>query len=147
MARVELLHVDPRVVATLDGGQDDAGARRVEQRDRRRLVAARVLVGVVADDGEPRHGRVDPSLEASERCRDFVERAVEPVDPPLERDGEIDEIAAAAPLQGELRGPDPAQPHVQHKSSQETDHSERHQPRSRSSLQPTHSTAIRPREC
>ena len=57
LAAVELLHVDPGVVAALDRGDDDAGARRVEQRERGRLVAARVLVGVVADDRRVRDRR------------------------------------------------------------------------------------------
>src|SRR5262249_13993244 len=46
-AALELLHVDPRVVPPLDRGHDDAAARPVEQGERRRLVPARVLVGVV----------------------------------------------------------------------------------------------------
>jgi hypothetical protein len=71
----------------------------VEQRDRSGLVAAGLLVGVVADDSEPRHGRVEAALEVPERSRNLVERAVQPVHPPLERDGEVDEVTAAASLQ------------------------------------------------
>ena len=58
-AALELLHVDPRVVAALDRRDDEPGARGVEQRERGRLVAARVLVGVVADDRRVRDGAVD----------------------------------------------------------------------------------------
>ena len=68
-AAVELLHVDPRVVAALDRGHDDARAGRVEQRERRRLVAARVLVGVVADDRGVRDRAVDAPVDAGEPGR------------------------------------------------------------------------------
>ena len=42
-------------------------------------MSARLLVGVVAHDGKPRHGRVDSALEPPERSRDLVERTVQPV--------------------------------------------------------------------
>src|SRR3954451_79122 len=127
-AAVELLDVDPRVVSPLDGAQDDAAPRGVEQGDRSGLVVAGLLVGVVADDGQPRHGRVDASLEPPERGRDLVERAVQPVDPPLKGDGEVDEVTAAAALQRELRGPHPAQPKVDHKCDREADHGDDRRP-------------------
>ena len=38
--------------------------------------------------------------------RDLVHRAVQVVDPSLERDGEVDEVGLAAAEQDELRGPD-----------------------------------------
>ena len=46
-AALELLHVDPGVVAALDRGDDDSGAAGVEQGEGSGLVTARVLVGVV----------------------------------------------------------------------------------------------------
>ena len=73
-------------------------------------MAACLLVGVVADEASR------DTVESTRRSRrpsagrDLVERAVQPVDPPLERDGEVNEVGAAAPLQRELRGPHPAQP-------------------------------------
>src|SRR4029077_17833832 len=74
---------------------------------------ARVLVGVVADDGDPRDGRVEASLEPAGPRAKLVDRAVEAVDPPLERDGEVDEVPASAPEQRTLRTAHAAQPHVQ----------------------------------
>ena len=66
---VELLHVDPRVVATLDRAHDDAGARRVEQRERRRRLPRLVLVRVVAHDRRLRDAVVDPAIDAREASR------------------------------------------------------------------------------
>ena len=77
--------------------------RRVEQRERRRLVAAGVLVGVVADDRACSRPIVDPPVDAREPGRDLVDRAVEVVDPPLQRDGELDEVLAAAADERPLR--------------------------------------------
>src|SRR5205814_10189768 len=91
-AALEFLHVDPRVVAALNGAEDDPAAATVEKRDRRRLVAARPLVGVVADDRDLPQGFVDSPVDAGEPGRDLVDRPVEIVDPGLQRDGEIDEI-------------------------------------------------------
>src|SRR6478672_8885856 len=56
LAAVELLHVDPGVVAALDRRHDHARPGRVEQRERRRLVAARVLVCVIPHDRRVRDG-------------------------------------------------------------------------------------------
>src|SRR5688572_18955457 len=64
-AAVELLDVDARVVAPLDGSHHEPRARRVEEGERGGLMAARVLVRVVADEGDvrerPVHALVDPS--------------------------------------------------------------------------------------
>src|SRR3954452_24257466 len=76
LAAFELLHVDPRVVAALDGRDDHAGPRRVAPRARGRLVPARVLVGVVADDRRVGDGRVDAAVDAGEAALDLVDRAV-----------------------------------------------------------------------
>ena len=83
-------------------------ARPVEQRERGRLVAAGVLVGVVADDRRVRDRAVDPAVDAREPAGDLVDRAVEVVDPALQRDGELDEILAAAADQHALRVAQPA---------------------------------------
>ena len=48
-ARGDLLGVQARLVAVVDRGQHDPGAVGVEQRDRQRLVARHLVVGVVAD--------------------------------------------------------------------------------------------------
>ena len=61
-AAIELLHVDARVVAALDRGDDQTGTGRVEHRHRRRLVAARVLVRVVAHDRRVQERAVDETL-------------------------------------------------------------------------------------
>ena len=106
-AAVDLLHVDAGVVAALDRGDDDARARRVEQRERGRLVAAGVLVGVVADDRGVRDRVVDPPVDAREAGRDLVDGAVQVVDPALERDGELDEVLAAAADERPLRVAEP----------------------------------------
>ena len=100
---VELLHVDARVVAALDRAHDDAGPRRVQERERRRRLAGLVVVGVVAKDRRLRDAVVDPAVDARERAGDLVDRAVEVVDPRLQRDGEVDEIRLAAAEQDELR--------------------------------------------
>ena len=63
---VELLDVDTRVVASLDRRDDRTGARRIEECVGRRLLAARVLVGVVADD---RRVVIAPSTRRSTRDR------------------------------------------------------------------------------
>ena len=68
-AVVELLHVDPRVVATLDRAHDDAGARRVEQRERRRRLPRFVLVRVVAHDRRLRDAVVHPAIDTRGRRR------------------------------------------------------------------------------
>ncbi len=83
---------------------------RVEQRDRRRLVAAGVLVGVVADDSDARDHAVDAAVELSDSAREIVELAVCLVDPTLECDGEVDEVGAATPEQRLLRRADVAKP-------------------------------------
>ena len=59
-------------------------------------MAARVLVGVVAHDRGVRDRLVDAAVDPREAGGDLVDGAVEVVDPPLERDGELDEILAAA---------------------------------------------------
>src|SRR6476660_367516 len=65
-AAIELLHVDPGVIAALDRGHDDARPGRIEQRERRRLVAAGVLVRVVADDRGVRDRSVDAPVDPRE---------------------------------------------------------------------------------
>ena len=77
----------------------------VEQRERGGLVAARVLVGVVADDRGVRDGPVDAPVDAGEPGGDLVDGAVEVVDPALEGDGELDDVLAAAAEQQALRLP------------------------------------------
>src|SRR6185312_7043250 len=96
--------------------------RGIEQGDRGGLVPARLLVRVVAHHGEPGDGRVDATLETAERRRQLVDRPVQPVDPALQRDGEVDEIAAPAPLQRELRGTDSAEPDVEDERDRKPDH-------------------------
>ena len=49
LAVADLLGVQPRGVAMVDRGEHDAGAGRVEQRDRGRLPPRHLAVGVVAD--------------------------------------------------------------------------------------------------
>ena len=66
-------------------------------------MAARVLVGVVADDRGVRDGAVDAAVDAREARGHLVDRPVQVVDAPLERDGEVDEILAAAAEQHPLR--------------------------------------------
>src|SRR6266536_3453543 len=66
-------------------------------------MAAAVRVGVVADDRGLRDAVVDPPVDAREGGADLVHRAVEVVDPALERDGEVDEVGLAAAEQHELR--------------------------------------------
>ena len=80
-APVELLDVDPRVVAALDRGHDRAGAVVVEERERRGLVPARALVGVVADDRRVRDRAVDAAVDPREPGGDLVHGAVQVVDP------------------------------------------------------------------
>ena len=46
---------------------------------------------------------VDPAVDAREARGDLVDRAVEVVDPALQRDGEVDEVLAAAAEQRPLR--------------------------------------------
>ena len=70
-ASVDLLHVDPGVVAPLDRGDDDAGARSIEKRERRRLVAARVLVGVIPHDRGVRDRLVDLAVDPREPRSDL----------------------------------------------------------------------------
>src|SRR6266487_2417224 len=66
LAAVELLHVDPGVVAALDRADDDARATGIEHRERRRLVATCVRVRVVADDRGVRDAAVDSPVDACE---------------------------------------------------------------------------------
>src|SRR5436190_18039952 len=106
---VQFLDVDPRVVAALDRAQDDAAPRGVEERHRRRLVAAAVRVGVVADDRRLGDGVVDAPVDARQRRPDLVDGLVEIVDPPLERDGEVDEVCLLVAEQHELCPPDAAE--------------------------------------
>src|SRR3954463_5311151 len=83
-AALELLHVDPGVVPALDRGHHDPSAGRVQERNRGGLVAARVLVGVVADDRGVRDGAVDSAVDAGQCRGHLVDRAVQVVDPALE---------------------------------------------------------------
>ena len=93
---VDLLHVDPGVVAPLDRRDHDPRPGRVEQGERSRLVAARVLVGVVADDRGVRDGLVDPAVDPREARRHLVDGAVEVVDPRLQRHRELDQVLPPA---------------------------------------------------
>src|SRR6266516_7618306 len=77
LAAVELLHVDPGVVAALDRTDDDARATGIEHRERRRLVATCVRVRVVADDRGVRDAAVDSPVDACEPGRDLVHGAVQ----------------------------------------------------------------------
>ncbi len=65
-------------------------------------MAAGALVGVVADDRAVGHRVADAPVDARETRGDLVDGAVEVVDTPLERDGELDEVLAAAADQGAL---------------------------------------------
>src|SRR5437763_13126414 len=94
---LEFLHVDARVVAALDRADDDSAAPSVEQRDRRRLVAAGSLVGVVTNDRALREGFVEATVDTREPGGDLVYRSMEVVDSGLQRDGEVDEVTGAAP--------------------------------------------------
>src|SRR6185437_15395849 len=105
-AAVELLHVDAGVVTALDGRDHDAGAAAVEEGERGGLVAAGVLVGVVADDRRVRDDAVDAPVDARQARGDLVDRAVQVVDPALERDGEVEQVLAAAAEQRALGVPD-----------------------------------------
>ena len=70
--------------------------------ERRRLVAARVLVGVVADDRGVRDRLVDATVDAREAACDLVDGSVQVVDPSLERHCELDEVLAPATDQRSL---------------------------------------------
>src|ERR687885_1340994 len=94
---VELLHVDPGVIAALDGADDDAAAAAVEKCERGRLVAARAFVGVVADERRLRERLVDSAVDARETGRDLVDGAMQIVAPRLQRDREVDEVVLATP--------------------------------------------------
>src|SRR5438128_12067715 len=65
-ATLELLHVDPGVVTPLNRRHHHPRAGRVEQREGSGLVAARVLVGVVADDRRVPDRGVDAAVDAGE---------------------------------------------------------------------------------
>ena len=108
-AVVELLDVDPGVIAALDRGQDDAAPAGVEEGDRGRLVAAGALVGVVPHERGFGDGGVDPAVDPREAGGDLVHGSVQIIDPSLERDGEVDEILLAASEQDELGRTDGAQ--------------------------------------
>src|SRR3990170_1017536 len=107
---VEVLDVDARVVAALDRGHYGARARRVEKSERRRLLSTRPLVRVVADDRGVRHRPVDTPVDPREPGRNLVDGAVEIVDTALERDGEVEQVAAVAPQHDALRGLHPREP-------------------------------------
>src|SRR5439155_13434209 len=96
------LHVDARVVAALNRGQDDPRAAGVEERERGGLLPTRSLVGVVADDRGVQDRPVDAAVYPGERGGDLVDRLVQVVDARLEGDGEIDEVVLALAEQHEL---------------------------------------------
>ena len=73
---VELLDIDPGVIAALDRGQDDAAPARVEEGDRGRLVAAGALVRVVAHERSLGDGCVDPAIDPRETSGDLVDGSV-----------------------------------------------------------------------
>src|SRR6266540_1681850 len=108
-AVVELLDVDPGVIAALDRGHDDAAPARIEEGDRGRLVAAGALVGVVAYERGLRDGGVDSAIDPRESSGDLVHGSVQIVDSSLERDREVDEILLPASEQDELGRTDRAQ--------------------------------------
>ena len=70
-------------------------------------MAACSFVGVIANDRSLRHGLVDPPVDPREPGRYLVDGPVEIVDPGLQRDGEVDKIARAAPEHHLLRRPHP----------------------------------------
>ena len=95
----DLLGVEPRLVAVVDRGQHDPGAAVVEQRDRRRLAARHLVVGVVADDRpvgdravEAPLGALEPALEARHDVDDVVVQRGELA---LDVGGMGDEVALA----------------------------------------------------
>ena len=57
---------------------------------------------------------VDPAVDAGEPGGDLVDRTVEVVDPALQRDGELDEVAPAAAEQRQLGGARPPDPKREH---------------------------------
>src|SRR4029079_64086 len=81
-----------------------AGAVGVEQRNRRRLLAARSLVGVVAHNRSVGDRAVDTTIDAGEAGVDLVDRAMEVVDTALEGHGEIEKITASTPEHDRLSG-------------------------------------------
>ena len=107
---LDVLHVDPRVVPSLDRRHDRAGPGCVQERERGRLLAARVLVRVVAHDGGVRDRSVDAPVDPRQPRRDLVDRAMEIVDPRLQRDGELDHVVGGAAENGLLGALEPAQP-------------------------------------
>src|SRR3989442_14744374 len=83
-AVVELLDVDPRVIAALDRGHDDTATAGVEQGDRGRLLAAGTLVRVVTHERGLGDRGVDPAIDPGETRRDLVHGPVQVVDPSLQ---------------------------------------------------------------
>ena len=68
-APLDVLDVDPRVVAALDRRHDGARPGRVEERERGRLLASGVLVGVIPDDGGVGDRSVDAPVDAGQPRR------------------------------------------------------------------------------
>ena len=102
MAAIELLDVDPGVVAPLDRGQTRCPNGRIEEREGRRLLPADVLVGVEANDRRARERPVHPRVDPDEPCGDLVDRPVQIVDSRLKGNGEVDEIFPTRPEQNRL---------------------------------------------
>ena len=118
----------------------------VEQRERRRLVAARVLVGVVADDRAVRDGPVDAAVDPREPGGDLVDGPVQVVDPALQRDGELDEVLAAAAEQHPLRvAHAPHLDHSAHQASPSADRAHRQTPASATTSAVVGETCTTPR--
>ena len=74
-------------------------------------MATRARVRVIADDCGVRQRAVHPAVDPGEPRRDLVDRAMEVVDASLQRDGELDEVGAAAAEQHALRRAQPPHPH------------------------------------
>ena len=108
LAAVELLHVDPRVVAALDCADDDAGAVGIEKRHGRGLAPAGALVRVVAHDGRAAKRRVGPPIDPRDGRRHLVHGAVQVVDARLQGHGEVGEVSLRAAEQHALGGAKPA---------------------------------------
>ena len=85
-------------------------------------MAAGVLVRVVADDRDVAHRLVRAAVDSDEPGRDLVHGPVQVVDPALERDGELDEVALAPAEQHLLARPQALDAQPDPGGQQERDH-------------------------
>ena len=83
---------------------------------------ARACVCVVANHGRIRQRPVDATVDPREAGGDLVDRAMEVVDPALQRDSEVDEVRAAAAEQDPLRVSQPADAHPEPEAQEERNH-------------------------